>query len=91
MQKVQNLQYWITHYNTYYIVSVGKKKKKKKKNNLSMERSENGDAEIFSNEKDGEDKSQNLTEPVGNDISTQCKFHWIHFICVYSLLFTRNI
>lgn len=40
-----------------------------------MERSENGDAEIFSNEEDGEDKSQNLTEAVGNDISTQCKFH----------------
>lgn len=40
-----------------------------------MERSENGDTEIFSNEEDGEDKSQNLTEAVGNDISTQCKFH----------------
>lgn len=38
-----------------------------------MERSGNGDAEIFSNE-DGEDESQNLTEAVGNDISTQCKF-----------------
>lgn len=39
-----------------------------------MERSENGDAEMLSNEEDDEEKSQNLTEAVGNDISTQCKF-----------------
>lgn len=41
-----------------------------------MERSENGDADMLSNEEDGEEKSQNLTEAEaeGNDISTQCKF-----------------